>query len=492
MNRHLERAIACHRGGKLVEAEALYRRTLKEEPRNPDAHHLLGCLRLQEGRSDEAIRLIREATDASPMTALFHESLAEAYHKRGQLENATSECLLALRLNGSLHKPLNLLGLIHLDRCEYEEALALFSKALAAKVPYVEAMINMAATLNRTGDHGLAKNYCELALKLQPKNPLAWTNLGMAYKGLRRLEEAKGAFARAGNFPMARYNLGYTYLLEDNLVLGLPLCEERKRLLGIGREMRTPEWDGEAKPGRRLLVLHEQGMGDTILMGRFYPQLLPLFAGVTVKVQRPLERLIGTLDPALRVVSGDGPVDHDFWCPAMSLPLLLGIDSVEKIPTHPWLHPAVSPIPRNRPRIGVNWAGNPSFAHDRVRSTRLGSLAPLLKIPDVDWISLHKGHLEHEAEERGLPQPLREATDFYDTALVLGGLDLVISTETAIPNLSAAMGIPTCVLTSVHRDWRWRSWFADVTICEQDAPGDWESAVAKARDVVRRIVPAAA
>jgi ADP-heptose:LPS heptosyltransferase len=115
-------------------------------------------------------------------------------------------------------------------------------------------------------------------------------------------------------------------------------------------------------------------------------------------------------------------------------------------------------------------------------------VSPLLEIPGVEWVSLHKGHREEEAEAFGLPQPLRSARDFYDTAVVLAGLDMVVSTETAIPNLSAALGVPTCVLTAVDYDWRWRSWFKNVTICNQEVPGNWEGAVAKASAFVRRFL----
>jgi len=144
------------------------------------------------------------------------------------------------------------------------------------------------------------------------------------------------------------------------------------------------------------------------------------------------------------------------------------------------------------PRIGINWAGNPSFHYDRIRSTSLESLAPLLAVPGVEWVSLHKGHCEHEAARYGLPQPLREARDFYDTAVVLAGLEMVVSTETAVPNLSAALGTPTCVLVAVDHDWRWRSWYRDVAICSQEEPGVWASAVNKALTAVTGLIRAAA
>ncbi len=202
-------------------------------------------------------------------------------------------------------------------------------------------------------------------------------------------------------------------------------------------------------------------------------------------MQPPLARLISTVSPDVDIVTGTDGIAYDTWCATMSLPHLLGIDSLEKIPNRPWLH-----LPRptggsDRLRVGLNWAGNPSYAYDAVRSTTLQELQLFLQVPNVEWVSLHKGHLEHEAEAFGLPQPLREAGDFYDTATVIQDLDLVISTETAIPNLSAALGVRTCVLTGPSPDWRWKSWYPNVTICRQEAPGNWFGAIAAALEVIR-------
>jgi hypothetical protein len=304
---------------------------------------------------------------------------------------------------------------------------------------------------------------------------------------MRRLAEAKEAFVSAGDFAMAKYNLGYTYLLEDDLKRGLPLLEWRKPLLNLGSDLPKPEWDGGRRRGRRLLVIHEQGLGDTILMSRFYPRLLDTFDSVTVLVQKPLVRLIAAIDHRLCVTSSPTGADYDCWCATMSLPCLLGIESIDQIPTEPWLTVPAPQVAAERPRIGLNWAGNPSFAYDTIRSTSLENLKMFLQVEGVDWCSLHKGHREAEAEQFGLKQPLDNVRDFLDTALVLKGLDLVISTETAIPNLSAALGIPTCVLTTADRDWRWGSWYRGVTICDQDAPGNWFGSIAKALEVVREL-----
>jgi len=491
----LEQAIEMHRAGDLAGARVLYEKILKTFPKHADALHLLGLIKLKERNHAEAIRLIRRAVAIAPSNALYHAHLAEAYRKSGDNRLAEGECRLALRCDPKISEANNLLGLIRLDANDPEGAGECFSAAIdaAGSGPACrDAMLNLSAALLRTGDYRMAAQFAGLVLKLTPNNPLAWTNLGMAQRGMGKFAEAMEAFRNAGAFPMARFNLGYSYLLQDDLARGLPLCEERKRLLGIGRGLQKPEWDGEPMPARRLLVIPEQGMGDTILMSRFYPMLLDRFAAVTVVVQKPLARLIETIAPGIEVVTDATDVRYDVWCATMSLPFLLGCDSVAKIPNEPWLHvPAPAIRPNGKPRIGINWAGNPSFAYDAIRSTHLESLAMLLDVRDVEWCSLHKGHLEHEAEELGIPQPLNSAGDFYETAVVIRGLDLVVSTETAIPNLSAALGVPTCVLTSPDPDWRWGAWYPSARVCAQESPGNWYGPIAKTLEAIRDILVAA-
>jgi len=477
----LHDAIEHHRRGELGRAEAIYRRILKAHPDHPDALHLLGCVELAKGRGEPAVRLMRRAVDLAPTTALYHQNLAEAYHRTGEPERAEAECRLTLRFDPERPEAMNRLGVLAMEKGDLEAARDRLSEALAARPLYVEALVNLAAVLTRLGDFDLAVESAGLALGIEPEHRLAWNNLGLALRGAGRRSEAADAFAKAAPLPMARFNLGGLRLLQDDLAGGLPLLEARKERVNPGRGLRKPEWDGRPLPAKRLLVLHEQGMGDTLLMSRFFPGLLDRFAAVTVVVQKPLTRLVATIDPRLAVVSEVPARGYDVWCLTMSLPLLLGIDAAGGIPMEPRLAVAAPPGPRPRFRAGINWAGNPTFHLDRVRSTSLDTLAGLLAVEGVEWVSLHRGPREEEAAAHGLPRPLAGASDFLDTASVIAGLDLVVSTETAVPNLSAAMGVPTIVLAAVDHDWRWYSWYGGVTVCAQDVPGDWTGAVAKAR-----------
>ena len=76
--------------------------------------------------------------------------------------------------------------------------------------------------------------------------------------------------------------------------------------------------------------------------------------------------------------------------------------------------------------------------------------------------------------------------DFYDTAACIANLDLVISVDTAVAHLAAAMGKETWVLSRYDCCWRWFNrktetpWYPNMKLFYQDTWGDWDSCIEKA------------
>ena len=62
----LSTAVATHKSGDRVEAEAKYRGILTKAPNHPRALHMLGLIELQRGNAQSAIDLIRRAIQAYP------------------------------------------------------------------------------------------------------------------------------------------------------------------------------------------------------------------------------------------------------------------------------------------------------------------------------------------------------------------------------------------------------------------------------------------
>jgi hypothetical protein len=140
-------------------------------------------------------------------------------------------------------------------------------------------------------------------------------------------------------------------------------------------------------------------------------------------------------------------------------------------------------------KVGLAWAGNPKFALDRLRSIDLPALAPLLRLPGVAWYSLQMGtpidQLKAAVPEAAtMIDTTADQTDLAETAALLMSLDLVISVDTAIANLAAALGRETWALLSPYADWRWigdmpdtSRWYPTSRIFRQQTRGQWTDVI---------------
>lgn len=425
----------------------------------------------------------------------MHEKLS---HARAQFESrdyaaAEREARAVLQDEEGNPAALDLLGQIHIERHEYDEAQEVLLRATHPIRPFPSALARIATVCNLTGRHRTALAMSDLALVAEPGHAEALIETGIALRALGQYAHAKDALVPMREHSRAMLTLAETLLREGDLARGLPLLEKRRLLRPVGVGLTAQEWNGEPRAGARLLVLPEPGLSNFLLMSRFLPTLADRFAHVVVLAPGPLARLVQSIDPRLEVVCSLPDARYDLWTCIVSLPLRLGVRRTEDLPTAPWIHAEaeVAPARDGRVRIGINWAGDPSHPRDRVRSAPLRSLSPLLEVQEIEWVSLHRGTRQDEAKAFALACPLEHATDFLDTARVVAGLDFVVSTESAVAHLALAMGVPTCVLSPQDAHWSWPHWYAGVTLCPQREAGNWNGPMSDVAGVLLAL-PAAA
>jgi hypothetical protein len=135
-------------------------------------------------------------------------------------------------------------------------------------------------------------------------------------------------------------------------------------------------------------------------------------------------------------------------------------------------------------RVGINWQGFSGRFEDDGRSMPLAAFAPLASVPGVRLISLQKGEGEEQVAGCGFPVEVLERLDagpdaFLDTAAVMMGLDLVVTSDTSIAHLAGALGRPVWVALRFVPDWRFmlgRSdspWYPTMRLFRQVRDGDW-------------------
>jgi tetratricopeptide (TPR) repeat protein len=520
----LETAVQHHRAGRLAEAEALYREVLTHQPRHADSLHLLGVIADQTGRHEEAVSAIRAAIAINPGEAVYHYNLGIALTDQGKTSEAMACYQRAIDLNPDYAEAHNNLGLALRGVGRLEEALARHQWAIALRPGDAKAYNNLGITLRELGRLDEAVAAYRQALALQPDYPDALNNIGIGLKDQGHLAEAlvhcRRAVAQRPDFAESHYNLGTTLLTAGELPEGWREFEWRwqtAQLVGAHPPFTQPQWRGEPASGQTLLIHAEQGYGDAVQFCRYATLAAERGVHVYILVHAPLVRLMRRLPGVAGVLTyGDKLPHFDWHCPMLSLPLAFGTD-LTNIPASPYLsaEPAdietwrirLAALPPAGLRVGLVWSGNPRLlmpaaaAVNRRRSMPPEQLAPLYTRPDIQFFSLQKDAAP--PENAPLIDLMAAVEDFADTAALITHLDLVISVDTAVAHVAAALGKPVWLLDRFDACWRWlrgrtdSPWYPSLRLYRQPAPGDWDAVVASvARDLAEqrpaRTAPASA
>ncbi|MBI1284066.1 MAG: tetratricopeptide repeat protein [Thiobacillus sp.] len=347
------------------------------------------------------------------------------------------------------------------------------------------------------------------ALDLHPAYAPAWSNLGLDLHKLGHLGEALDAFNRAlvldANLMQARFSRALVLLTQGEYAQGWAGYDYRMRCPEYAANYRLPAmagmprpWQGEALAGKALLLIAEQGIGDTLQFIRYARQLAEQGGKVDLHVrQGHVAGLLRNAQGVSEVYTGSAAIPaHDYYCHLLSLPRLCNTRSLGDVPADvPYLAaPAdrraywrqrLDAIPA-RLRVGLAWAGSPSNVDDRNRSCSLQALTGLFEVPDVAWINLQIGVGREELQS--VQTPIldwgNDQTDYAETAALMAELDLIITVDTSIAHAAGALARPVWVMLQYIADFRWlldrndSPWYPTARLFRQPRPRDWAGVVA--------------
>jgi len=505
-------AVAHHRGGRLGEAAALYRKIPARDAGYPDALHLLGLIEHASGRHLQALALIERAIGLRDGIAAYHVArsvVLSALDRAGEAEAAAGRALVLAPEDA---EALNALGIARMRQGDAEAAAGCHRRALAARPAFAEAANNLGVAFRGQARLGEAEAALREAIRLRPGYASAHANLGLVLQDLGRYAEALTSFDEAvaadAAHPAAHGNRAMLLLLLGRLEEGFAEYEWRWRMPGFAtprRDFPQPEWDGGLLPGGTVLVHAEQGLGSAIQFVRYAQAVAERCGRLVLECQPPLARLFrqslaAPEGPVAEViVKGEPLPGFDRHVPLMSLPYRLGTTATSIPAAVPYLRAAADDIERwsrrlrdpacvaGAPplRVGLVWAGNRQHENDANRSMPPAALAPLLGCPGARFFSL-----QVPADPAGLDvmgdrvtDLAGQLSDFADTAALMQSLDLVISVDTAAAHLAGALGRPAWVLLPYIPEWRWQldradsPWYPTVRLFRQQAPGDWHGVV---------------
>jgi tetratricopeptide (TPR) repeat protein len=192
----LARARASHERGALVDAERGYQDALGVDPDHAEALHLLGVVRFQQGRMDEADALMRRSIECMP-SALALTNHASVLTSLGQRDEALACLDAALHINASHPRALLLRAGMLADLERHVDAATAYDRLLEKVTPPIDALCRQSGVLLLLGRHAEALASCDRALAIDGRSFEALRQRGHALRGLSRFEEAIESYGRA-------------------------------------------------------------------------------------------------------------------------------------------------------------------------------------------------------------------------------------------------------------------------------------------------------
>jgi len=488
------------------EALASYERALAIEPDNAAVLYNHGNVLRDLKRYAEALASYERVLVIEPCNADALYNCGNALHYLGRNEEALASYDSALAIKPDHVEALNNRGVVLQALKRNEEALASYERALMIAPGHAGALYNCGNVLRELSRHEEALASYARVLLIRPDNAEVLNNRGNTLRALNRLEEALASYDRAlfiePGYADARWNESLCRLLIGDFDLGWRNYEWRwktSELRNFHRNFTQPLWLGKESLSDKTILLHaEQGLGDTLQFCRYVRQVNALGAKVVLEVQPPLKSLLSGLSGIASIIGkGEALPAFDYHCPLLSLPLAFDTDSASIPSTHRYVTSDAKRVAiwqeklgvKTKPRVGLVWSGSATHKNDRNRS-----------IPFVDFVEL----VSRKASFYALQKEVRDADmllagrtgvtfvgdeldDFADTAALIELMDIVITVDTSVAHLAAAMGKAVWILLSFNPDWRWlldredSPWYPTARLFRQSAIGDWGSVIERVK-----------
>lgn len=417
--------------------------------------------------SKEVVLPTAEQVAQSPA---FHFQRGMALYQKGQLEEAITAFRRCVVLQPEFPNARYNLGVALGDTEQYPEAMDHLQHVVADEPERAEAYNSLGYLLSRQRQPRKAISYYEQAIELQPQYAQAHFNLGMTLLQL-------------GDYPRGFTEYDWRWQTGQFTPFQCP----------------HPQWDGRPIPDKTLLIHTEQGAGDAIQFARYLPLAAQRCKKLILICRGDLIPLFATL-PGVAQIREAGTItvaEFDTYLPLLSLPRVFGT-TLQTIPaTVPYLD--VQTIRRRKAdvpaslslslshalhsKMGLVWAGSPTYKNDRHRSCPLPEWTPVLRVPGVAFYSLQKGPQREELAQ--LPADLQvqdldpHLQDYGDTARLIDQLDLIITVDTSVAHLAGALGKSVWTLLPYVPDWRWglegetSPWYPTMRLFRQTSVGDW-------------------
>lgn len=445
----------------------------------------------------------------------IYGKLGAACGLQGKYEEMLEYSQMSIDLNFSNPSAHNNLGYALKKKQKLSEAISSFRTAIDLNPNFIDAYINLGISLREIGSYTEAIATCKKAINLSPDRAEAYNCLGAAQLSAGHIDQSINSYKTAialKNSAKYHVNLAMAYFLNEDYRKGWTHYAKRKglknRYLCLKKTPDHEECELKKLPKHgTILVVLEQGLGDTLQFIRFYLYLKKIETHCKLCAPKRLHQLIieSGIDNSPITPIDANTLTSENWISLLSLPEYFGVNQdsprqIEPYITSPkelrskWQKKLTS---NKKIIVGLNWEGNRKDIEKSKRNIPLTSLAPILENTKAAFVSIQRGagqkefsdvyHInEFMQENQEIIHHLANSNGpqkFLEYAAVIQSCDLIITSATTTAHLAAAMGKPTWILLNKVPDWRWglrgdtTFWYPTARLFRQQEHGNWNDVV---------------
>jgi tetratricopeptide (TPR) repeat protein len=452
----------------------------------PAVYNDLGNLYYVDEAYAEAKAKYEQAIKIDSTYAIAYYGLGEVYTKEEDFTQAEQMLKKAIVIDNNSYQFYNALGNVYKKTFEFDKAEEMYLLSIKSSAQKTHAYANLAMLYQSKKEYALANSAFLKAIALEPENVEIKFNYALFC--LENRDYVKG-------FDLYRYR--YHEKKKNNDIL----FAAEKGLLQKGDDIR----------GKTLIITHEQGYGDFIQFMRYIPIFEEMGAKVFVYVEKLLAKLFQKNYPDVAFITSDKipSIEYQYRMPLVDSAYFLGT-TYETIPSQEtYLHVDAQESKEmyekyfkgvTKKRVGIVWRTNIDVNEpllvQQVRQNHSSSLEDFLSYLNVDKVQLYSLQFDATEEEKNLLKQNDilslgdDLVDFYDNALMIDNLDMVIGIETVSMLIAGAMGKETIVLLADDATWFWgidttqTNWFKSIKIVRQDKRDDWHGVLEKAFELL--------
>ena len=443
-----DKAFVFYKLNRIEDSKKICSLYLKKNSKDLTALNIIGQCFFSEGNYREAINIFESVLESDSKNLSALNSLGRTYHEKRESVKAEQYYLRALEIDKSSFYLLNNIAGFYREELNYDKAISYYKKAQSINPNNAYIYNNLSKIYFDLNNHKDAKKNSFRALEIKSDDGDIQKTLSFIY--LKDYE-----FDKAWNYFEGRLDLD-SFLQKNNYVQKLNSKLHRSSIIKNKK--------------KKFLVVREQGIGDEILYGSMYGDLLDDIENVMIECDKRLLNLFRRAFPKYsnkfvelgKITKNNerfNQIDYVIYAGSLGKfyrkdisnfykGAFMKIDekNYEEMKKKLFVY-------KKKFKIGLSWKSfNNRYAIDK--SLNLQDFKNIFKLTNCDIFNLQYGDVKNEIIEFNNNSKNKllsiDNLDLYDDfesiASLLKSLDVFITISNSTAHLAGALGVKTILI----------------------------------------------